>query len=128
MANRTTYTEVKIIMDTALEDAEITSLIGYANRMVTTVIGSEGLSDDLLKDIETYLTAHLINTGKERQTSEEKVKDFTVKYTGKYGEFLKMTTFGQQVLFMDTTGNFANSGKQEISIKAIPQYPENYDS
>ena len=45
-----------------------------------------------------------------------------------YGEFLKMTTFGQQVLFMDTTGNFANSGKQEISIKAIPQYPENYDS
>ncbi len=127
MADRTTFTEVKIIMDTALEDAEITSLIGYANRMVTNVLGASGLDVDLLKDIETYLAAHLINIGKERQASEEKVKDFSIKYTGKYGEFLKMTTFGQQVLFMDTTGNFANSGKQEISIKSIPQYPENYE-
>lgn len=127
MANRTIVAEVKMVMDTALENVEITSLIGYANRMVTNVLGAEGLGDDLLKDIETYLTAHLINIGKERQASEEKVKDFSIKYTGKYGEFLKMTTFGQQVLLMDTTGSFANSGKQEISIKAIPQYPKNYE-
>ena len=127
MANRTTFTEVKIIMDTALEDAEITSLIGYANRMVTNVLGAQGMTDELLKDIETYLSAHLIATGKERQTSEEKVHDITVKYTGKYGDFLKMTTFGQQVLTLDTSGEFANSGKQDIVVKAIPQYPENYD-
>jgi hypothetical protein len=127
MANRTTFTEVQIIMDTALEDAEITSLIGYANRMVNSVLGTAGLTDELLKDIETYLTGHLIATGKERQTGEEKVHDISVKYTGKYGEQLRMTSFGQQVLLLDTTGNFANLGKQTVSIKAIPQYPENYD-
>ena len=127
MANRTIAAEVKMVMDTALEDVEITSLIGYANRMVTNVLGAEGLDANALKDIETYLTAHLISIGKERQASEEKVKDISIKYTGEYGAFLNMTTFGQQVLFMDTTGNFANSGKQEISIKAIPQYPKNYE-
>ncbi len=127
MANRTIAAEVKMVMDTALEDVEITSLIGYANRMVTNILGAEGLGADALKDIETYLTAHLISIGKERQATEEKVKDISIKYTGNYGAFLNMTTFGQQVLFMDTTGNFANSGKQEISIKAIPQYPKNYE-
>lgn len=126
MANRTTVTEIKIIMDTALEDSEVTSIIGYANRMVTNIIGGEGLTDEVLTDIETYLSAHLIAIGKERQATEEKVKDFTIKFTGKYGEFLKMTSFGHQVLMLDTTGNFANMGKQTISVKAIPQYPENY--
>ena len=127
MANRTTVTEVKIIMDTALEDSEVTSIIGYANRMVTNILGEEGLVDSLLKDIETYLSAHLIATGKERQASEEKVKDFTIKYTGKYGEFLKMTSFGYQVLMLDTTGKFADIGKQKINVVAIAQYPENYE-
>ncbi len=127
MANRTTYTEVKEITDTALEDAEVTSIIGYANRMVTAVLGVQSLSDALLKDIETYLSAHLISVGKERQASEEKVEEMTIKYTGKYGEFLKMTSHGQMVLMLDSSGKFADVGKQQIRIVAIAQYPKNYE-
>lgn len=127
MANRTTFTEVQEITDTALEDAEVTSIIGYANRMVTVVVGTENLDATVLKDIETYLSAHLISIGKERQASSEKVHEMSIKYTGKYGEFLKMTSHGHMVLMLDSSGKFADVGKQKIRIVAFAQYPENYE-
>jgi len=95
MALRTNITEVKIIIPTALADSEILSLINVSNRMVTRTVGGEGLTDDLLKDIETWLTAHLISIGKERQVQSEKVGDIWLTFTKNPQGFLQSTTFGQ---------------------------------
>ena len=124
---RTTNTLVKDIMETALSDAQIDAIIPMASRMVDDNLASSDLSTATLTDIETWLTAHLIAMGKERQAEEERVNDIWITYQGNFGEGLKSTTFGQMVLILDTTGSFASLIKMKASIRSIPQYPENYD-
>jgi hypothetical protein len=121
---RSTVTLVKTIMSTGLEDVEIEALIEVANRMVTSVLPTSSLSEAVLTDIETWLTAHLIAIGKERQTKDERVGDVWVKYNESKGQFLLSTTYGQMVLFLDSTGSFQSSSKLRASITAIKQEPE----
>lgn len=125
MSARTTKTAVRYVIDTALEDDEIDAMITQANLMVTRVVGSAGLADDVLKDIETWLTAHLIAIGKERQPLSEKVGDIWLTFEKRGGKgFLEMTTYGQAVLFLDPTGNFQKSSLKRASIVAIKQDTE----
>lgn len=128
MANRTTAAIVKGIMETALLDKEVETMITMANRMTTEIIGNASISATTLADIETWLTAHLIAMGRERQGLEERVNDIWITYQGKFGEGLKMTTYGQMVLMLDSTGQFTRANKQKAQIRATPQYPENYNS
>lgn len=119
---RTTASEVKKISDTALSDTQIGQIIEIANRLVTDVVGSEGLSSSALKDIETFLTAHLIAIGKERQPYEERIDEVWVKYSsGQIKEGLRSTTYGQHVLFLDSTGNFQKRDMKKASIRAVRQ-------
>ncbi len=121
MANRTDATAVKEIMDTALEDGEVTSIIAHANRIVTTVLGGTTLTAAELKDIETWLTAHIIAIGKERQPQEEKVGDIWLKFQVNPKEFLESTDYGQMVLFLDSTGLMQVSTKSKITFTTIKQ-------
>jgi len=89
--------------------------------MVDVRFSSSSLSEETLTDIETYLTAHLIAIGKERQALDEKIGDVQVKFQGQFTQGLKLTTYGQMVLTLDTTGAFANEGKRRVTIKAIGQ-------
>jgi hypothetical protein len=118
---RVTPTEVKEIMDNCeVLDSIVVSIIDTANAFVTdTFFDDQSLSATRLKDIEKWLTAHMIASSLERQTSQEKVGDGEVTYSGKWADGIKSTTYGQMVLFLDTTGKIANSGKQGASIKAI---------
>lgn len=122
MSVRTTKTAVRYVIQTALADDAIDALIKQANLMVTRVVGNEGLAEDLLKDLETWLTAHLIAVGKERQPISEKVGDIwlTFEKTGMKG-YLSSTSYGQTVLFLDTTGNFQKRSLKQASITAIKQ-------
>lgn len=121
MAVRTTATAVNEIMQSALTDAEIDSIISHANRVVTRKLGGEGMTDALLKDIETWLTAHLIALGKERQPITEKVGDVWAVYNKNPEGFLMSTTFGQMVLFLDTSGKMGQAELKKARIKAIQQ-------
>lgn len=125
MSVRTTKTQVRYVIETALEDDEIDALISQSNSIVTRTIGDEGLAAAVLKDIETWLTAHLIAIGKERQPLSEKVGDIwlTFEKMGSKG-FLEQTTFGQMVLFLDPTGKFQKSSLKRASIKAVKQNDE----
>lgn len=118
---RTDISTVKSVMQTALGDSEITNLITIANRIVTRQLGGEGLTDALLKDIETYLTAHLIAIGKERQPKEEKVGDIMLKYVENPKGFLESTTYGQAALFMDTSDKLAGGQRKTVRLRAIKQ-------
>lgn len=121
MSFRTTAIAVKGVIDTTLESDEIEVYIGHANLIVTRVTAEESLSAELLKQIETYLSAHLIAIGKERQPLEERVGDIWLVYQESPSGFLESTTYGRMVLFLDTSGVFQKSSMKKVSIKAIKQ-------
>lgn len=121
MALRTDLNTVKAIIDTALNDSDLLRLMNQANVIVTRKLGSEGLVSGVLKDIETWLTAHLIALGKERQPEEEKVGDIWLVYKENPDGFFQQTTFGQTVLFLDSSGVLARSAKAKVKIRAIKQ-------
>lgn len=118
---RTNTIQVKQIIDTALTDPEIDDIISFSNRMTTTILASASLTSAELKDIETYLTAHIIAITKERQTKEERVGDVWIKYYDHPTGWLEQTTFGQTVMVMDTSGLFQKQAKKRASFKAINQ-------
>ncbi len=121
MAARTTIDTVKMIIPTALTDDEIRDIILMANVIVTRQVGGEGLTSALLKDLETWFTAHLISIGKERQPMSEKVGDIWLTFQKNEVGFLQSTTYGQMVLFMDTSGQFQASANKKIKFRAIKQ-------
>ncbi|KKL57637.1 hypothetical protein LCGC14_2233380, partial [marine sediment metagenome] len=105
----------------ALLDAAIDAYIAVANPMVTNTVTC-GLSASVLKEIERWLTAHLISITKDRMTTEEKLGEATVKYSGRFGEGLKSTSYGQTVLMLDTCGSFAKLGKKDVKIIAVTSF------
>lgn len=121
MANRTSIQNVKDIMATALTDPQIQAIIKQANEMVTRTLGGEGMEEALLEDIETWLTAHIIAIGKERQVLSEKVGDIWLTYNKNPNGFFQSTTYGQFVLVLDSSGKFQQATKQRASIVAIKQ-------
>ncbi len=118
---RVTAAEVREIITTALGDTAIDAYIAIANPMVTNTVTC-GLAAATLKEIERWLTAHMIAITNDRTTTEEKLGEATVKYVDVYGEGFKSTSYGQMVLLLDTCGGFANLGKKAVSIKAITSF------
>jgi hypothetical protein len=120
MANRATEAEVKEILDTNLEETEITPFLNAANTVVTDVLMDEEYSDDLLKTIETWLAAHFVAI-RDPRISKEKVGDGDATYHGKSGLGLNHTPYGQQVMLMDHHGKLAEitSSKGPAEVKVI---------
>lgn len=121
----TTIAKVKQIINTGLSDVDITALITTAETIRAAKLGTtSGLGDSTIELIDTYLTAHIIATTRERQTSEEKIGEVTMKFQGAYGEYLNATSYGQMILMLDTTGAFATVGKKKVQINVIQQFDE----
>ena len=123
MANRVTATEVKVIINTDLADAVITTHIGIANELVTSLLGSSGLSSTRLKNIELYLSAHFVGIGRDKEEgqmiSQAAGTDGRIEYNRALGESLKATFFGQQALVLDTTGVLINLGVRRAQFRVI---------
>lgn len=117
---RTSIDEVKVVIATSLTDEEITSFINIANRIVTSLVGSNvNLSDDIKEDIECFLTAHLISISREPQNSfsRSRVGNSEIYVSSQFGKGLEATAFGQTVKLLDTTGTFTQLGKVKASLK-----------
>jgi hypothetical protein len=126
MAVRVTATEVRDIMDGCeLSDSIVESFISAGTLVVDRVFtGDTTISDALLKEIERWLVAHMIASTVHRTTSEEKIGDASVKYTGQWGKKLESTPYGQQVLLLDSSGMMANAGKAAAYIYAVKSFDE----
>jgi hypothetical protein len=124
MANRTTAAEVKQIMENCtVSDAIVTTLINSANTIVTQVFSDDtDIGDTLLEEIERWLTAHMLASSLSRTTSEEKLGDASVKYTGQWGKKLESTPYGQMCLTLDFTGKMGKIGKMAASIYAVESF------
>jgi len=121
---RVTATEVKEIMDSCtVTDSVVDSFIAAAEEVITnTFSGDSEIGTTLLKEIERWYVAHMLASTLSRTTSEEKLGDASVKYTGKWGEKLSSTSYGQVVLTLDTSGRMSNMGKMRAGITAIESF------
>ena len=123
MAIRTNASDIlEILPDgTGLENPAIEAFIEIASGMVDDLDSSQ-LSTTKLREIERWLTAHLITVTKDRQGTKERLGDAEISYANIFGEGLKASTYGQMVLQLDTTGALMNLGKKALSIKAITSF------
>jgi hypothetical protein len=120
---RVTVNEVKRIIDTNLTDTIIEAFISGATNMVDQALEDDtDLSDDLKKEIERWLTAHMIAATRERQIESASAGSASVKYQGVTGKKLESTLYGQMVLTLDTTGRFASLGLKRASISAVVSF------
>jgi len=123
MANRVIADELKEIIDTTRADGVLDTFITAANQMVTEHLGSSGLSDDQLKEIERWLAAHLLASTLELQVKSEGTKDANISYQGQTGKGLDFTSYGQMVKMLDTTGTLAQVvGMKKASIYAVASF------
>jgi len=124
MTVRVTSEEVKQIIDTDLADAIVDAYILGANYAVTEVLGDDtDLSDGHKKEIERWLTAHLIASTREQQIQKAGAGGANVTYQGMTGKGLEATLYGQQVLALDTTGKMmATMTKRKASLTAVTSF------
>lgn len=121
---RTTPDEVKEILDTDLSDTVIDTFISCATEVITNVLGTDTtLSEEMKRNIELWLSAHLIAATREQQIQKAGVGGANVTYQGMTGKGLEATLYGQHVLAMDTTGKMmAAISKQKASLRAITSF------
>lgn len=127
MAVRTTSAEVLQIMDNCtVSTTIIDSFITSANALINKVFeyDIDDMPSTLLEEMERWLTAHMIASSLQRTTDTEKLGDAEVKYTGKWGEKLSSTPYGQMVMTLDYTGRMKNLGKGRAGIYAVPQFDD----
>ena len=116
MAARVNDAEVKEIIDTSLTT---TAFITAANLTVNNYLGGTDLDDDTLKEIERWLSAHFVAIRDPKIRSEGMGKATQVYEVGLMGKSLEFTSWGQQVLLLDSSGKLRNAGKRASKIEAI---------
>lgn len=119
---RVTESEVRQIITTELDP--IDNFIETASLIVDVNLANNpscALSEAELKQIELYLSAHLIalTDGTARQAMSERLGDASISYGGQLGEGLKYTQYGQMVLTLDRCGVLANLGKQKVKLFSL---------
>ena len=97
--------EVKDIIKTNKTDSNLATFINIANRFVTDVLGSKGMSSARLKDIELFLTAHIIKVDIEKGgVKSERIGDSQRTYNIMTGNSLQSSSYGQTASMLDTSG------------------------
>jgi len=126
MAVRTNAEDVLAIMGAPdIDEDVVTSMIETASAVVDMVFyGDTTLGDTLLLNIEKWLSAHMVASSLVRSTSKEKIADAAIEYTGKWGEKLNSTPYGQMVLTLDLTGKMAKAGKAGASMYAVKSFED----
>lgn len=120
---RVTAAEVKEIIDTTRTTAQINAVITAANLMVTNTVGSESsVSTALAKELERWLTAHMLAITVERQEIKGEVGDIKAEYAKLEGKGFDSTTYGMTLLEMDPTGNFAALGRKAVKMTAVTSF------
>lgn len=109
MAARVTQEEVLEIIGTSLTD--LTVWINMANIFVEANLGSSGLAEATLKEIERNLAAHFLSN-RDMRVSAEKVDVISQNYAGAYGLGLYGTLYGQTAILLDSTGTLGALAKK----------------
>jgi hypothetical protein len=128
MAFRVTPDEVRIIMrevnETDFPDATVNAYITGANATINENLVGQGLSTALLKEIERWLSAHLMAISQVRTTTKEKAGTAELHYIDNYGTGLGLSEYGQTVKGLDSTGILSSLGGKAVSVFAITEFDD----
>jgi len=117
---RVTANEVKEIITTTVSTSDIGACIIAADIIVDTYLsGVSGMSNDLLKEIERWLSAHLLAIGKQPQELSVRVGEGEFRRTGSFGKGLESTTYGQMVMTLDSSGKLKNLDKPKALFTVV---------
>jgi hypothetical protein len=120
---RVTPADVRLLLaDTELSDTVITAFITSATNLIDSAFSTYTVSETILTEIEKWLTAHMIASTVERMAIKEGAEGAEITYTGKFGQLLSSTPYGQMVLTLDATGVMASLGGKSVSIIAIKNF------
>ena len=125
MAALVTYDEVQLILEdegSDLTESVINTFITGADAIINEVFASTTLAAATLKEIERWLTAHLIVSTIKRMGLKEAAGGASITYMGSFDKDLGSTPYGQMAKVLDTTGVLAALGGKEIKIKAITSF------
>jgi len=101
---RTDVKNVRLVLDTSLEDEAIELAILVANRIITAEFSGTTLTSAQLQDIETYLAAHFASLRDPRMRRENIAGEWSYEVLGDVGIGLRATFHGQTAILLDTTG------------------------
>jgi len=108
MAIRTTAAAVALIIKVnATATPDLGPFIEAANSIVTAVCTSTALTEAQLELIERWLSAHMYAIRAPRRAME-RAGDVAQSFQYKVDLGLKVTTYGQQAMLLDTSGALAN--------------------
>ena len=112
------------VNETDYPDATVTAYITGANATINENLTGQGLSDTILKEIERWLSAHLMAISRVRTTKKEEAGTAKLEYIDQYGTGLELSEYGQTVKALDSTGILASLGGQAATVFAIPEFEE----
>lgn len=112
---RVTDDDVKAIINTT---RDTTPFIETANIIVSEELVGKGLSENRLKQIELYLSAHFVAITEENGALvRKKMGDADESYQLEKGKGFAMTRYGQQAIDLDTTGIIKNISQTEFTAR-----------
>ena len=123
MAFRTDADKVRTIMgltDSDYSDPIMEAYITGANRIVTDNLGSSGLNEDSLAEIERWLSAHLLAVSQERFSKKEGAGGASIEYAGEWKQGLSGTSYGQTAIALDSTGTLLSLSGSKVFMYAVP--------
>ena len=119
---RTTEAEILRLMNSSLDEDEVTPFLRTANGLVTDILASVAvLTDARRAEIEGWLGAHFASI-RDPSVKSEGIDTASFTYdVGTLGEGLKATRYGQQAIMLDISGTLASlaSGKRPARFTAL---------
>ena len=100
------------LSEAAVSNATLDEQIAVASRLTSDLLSTKGLSDDRLKDIEKYLSAHFAALyDREAMSAEKKVGGAESEYylANAVGKYLDLTVWGQMAKVLDTSNTLAGA-------------------
>lgn len=107
--------QVSDVISTSLTESQVNAMINTAHLVVEQHLATEGLSVDLLAQIELWLSAHFVCIRDPRK-KQVKVDEVSVTYQVEGGSGLQGTMYGQQALALDPSGKLASTSLKRAVI------------
>lgn len=115
---KATADEVRLILNTTLSNDSLEAFINSADVVVNNMYAEENVSEAVKHEVCLWLSAHFAAM-RERQETEVEISGSRAKFGGKFGDVLRFTQYGQQVLLLDPTGKFADAGETKALMEVI---------
>jgi hypothetical protein len=123
MGVRVSPSDVKKIIETGLDDDQLYAIITAASLFVDYHLGGR-LSEELLTEIERWMSAHFIAAGPDPREKEFRIHDVWANLRGETGRGLEFSQYGQQAVVLDPTGRLKNAFKPRATFSVQSEYDQ----